>query len=78
LCHGANLTAPGVLSIESGIVQGSIAAVFTLKGEAVALAKTLLSTEEILNLRHGTVASLERVLMPRGTYLRVWKSGNKE
>ena len=78
LCHGANLTAPGVLSIESGIVQGSIAAVFTLKGEAVALAKTLLSTEEILNLKHGTVASLERVLMTRGTYPRVWKSGNKE
>ena len=78
LCHGANLTAPGVLSIESGIMQGSIAAVFTLKGEAVALAKTLLSTEEILNLKHGTVAALQRVLMPRGTYPKVWKSGNKE
>jgi len=78
LCHGANLTAPGVLSIESGIMQGSIAAVFTLKGEAVALAKTLLSTEEILNLKHGTVAALQRVLMPRGTYPKVWKSGHKE
>jgi len=78
LCHGANLTAPGVLSVESGIVKDSITAVFTLKGEAVALAKTLLSTEEILNLKHGTVASLERVLMTRGTYPRVWKSGNKE
>jgi H/ACA ribonucleoprotein complex subunit 4 len=77
LCHGANLTAPGVLSIESGIVQGSIAAVFTLKGEAVALAKALLSTEEISNLKHGTVAALQRVLMPRGTYPKVWKSGNK-
>jgi H/ACA ribonucleoprotein complex subunit 4 len=78
LCHGANLTAPGVLSIESGIVKGSMAAVFTLKGEAVALAKTLLSTEEVLNLKHGTVAALQRVLMPRGTYPKVWKSGNKE
>ena len=78
LCHGANLTAPGVLSIESGIVKDSITAILTLKGEAVALAKTLLSTEEILNLKHGTVASLERVLMTRGTYPRVWKSGNKE
>jgi H/ACA ribonucleoprotein complex subunit 4 len=78
LCHGANLTAPGVLSIESDIVKGSMAAVFTLKGEAVALAKTLLSTEEILTLKHGTVAALQRVLMPRGTYPKVWKSGNKE
>jgi H/ACA ribonucleoprotein complex subunit 4 len=78
LCHGANLTAPGVLSIESGIAKGSVTAIVTLKGEAVALAKTLLSTEEILNLRHGTVAALQRVVMPRGTYPKVWKSDKKE
>ena len=78
LCHGANLTAPGVLTIESNIVKDSLSAVFTLKGEAVALAKTLLSTEEVLNLKHGTVAALQRVLMPRGTYPKVWKSGNEE
>jgi H/ACA ribonucleoprotein complex subunit 4 len=78
LCHGANLTAPGVLSVETGIEKGSISAVFTLKGEAVALANAVLSTEEILNLKHGTVATLQRVVMPRGTYLKVWKSGNKE
>ena len=78
LCHGANLTAPGVLSVESGMVKGSVAAVFTLKGEAVALAEPLISTEEIPDLKHGTVASLQRVLMPRGTYPKVWKSGSKE
>jgi H/ACA ribonucleoprotein complex subunit 4 len=78
LCHGANLTAPGVLSIESGIAKGSVVAILTLKGEAVALAKTLLSTEEILNLKHGTVAELQRVVMLRGTYPKVWKSDNKK
>jgi H/ACA ribonucleoprotein complex subunit 4 len=77
LCHGANLTAPGVLSVETGIEKDTISAVFTLKGEAVALAKALLSTEEILNLKHGTVATLQRVVMPRGTYPKAWKSGNK-
>ena len=75
LCHGANLTAPGILSVETGIEKGSMLAVFTLKGEAVALAKALVSTEEILDLKHGTVATLQRVLMPRGTYPKVWKSG---
>jgi H/ACA ribonucleoprotein complex subunit 4 len=75
LCHGANLTAPGILSVETGIEKSSMLAVFTLKGEAVALAKALLSTEEILDLKHGTVATLQRVLMPRGTYPKVWKSG---
>jgi H/ACA ribonucleoprotein complex subunit 4 len=76
LCHGANLTAPGVLSVETDIEKGSMLAVLTLKGEAVALANALLSTEEILDLKHGTVATLQRVLMPRGTYPKVWKSGN--
>jgi H/ACA ribonucleoprotein complex subunit 4 len=77
LCHGANLTAPGVLSVEGGMVKGSVVAVFTLKGEAVALAEALISAEEVIDLKHGTVASLQRVLMPRGTYPKVWKSGSK-
>ncbi len=78
LCHGAKLTAPGVVAVESYIAKGSIVAILTLKGEAVALAKTLLTTEEILNLKHGTVAALQRVVMPRGTYPKVWKRDNKE
>lgn len=75
ICHGANLTAPGVLSIETDIQKGLLVAVFTLKGEAVALAKTLASTDEILNMDHGMVAQTKRVLMPRGTYPKCWKSG---
>ena len=75
VCHGASLTAPGVLSLETGISSGSMVAVFTLKGEAVALAKVAASTEEILNMEHGVVAETERVLMLRGTYPKCWKSG---
>jgi H/ACA ribonucleoprotein complex subunit 4 len=77
ICHGANLTAPGVLSLETGINNGLVLAVFTLKGEAVALAKAAASTEEVLNMEHGVVAKTERVLMPRGTYPKCWKSGEK-
>jgi H/ACA ribonucleoprotein complex subunit 4 len=50
-------------------------AIFTLKGEAVALGRAMMSAQEILDLKHGVVASLERVLMIRGTYPKVWKSG---
>jgi len=78
VCHGANLTAPGVLSVETGIEKDSVIAILTQKGEAVALAKTLATTEEISSLEHGTVASLQRVIMPRGTYPKVWKSGSAE
>jgi len=75
ICHGASLTAPGVLSLETGINSGSIVAVLTLKGEAVALAKATASTEEILSMEHGIVAKTERVLMPRGTYPKCWRGG---
>ncbi|MEM3640933.1 MAG: PUA domain-containing protein, partial [Candidatus Bathyarchaeia archaeon] len=50
ICHGANLTAPGVLSLETSIGAGSTVAIFTLKGEAVALAVAEASTEEILSM----------------------------
>jgi len=76
LCHGASLTAPGILAAETGITRGAMVALLTLKGEAVALAKSLLSTEEILDMEHGSVAVPRRVLMPRGTYPKAWKSGS--
>ena len=75
ICHGANLTAPGILSLETEIEKGSLVAILTLKGEAVALAKALVSTKEILDMEHGMVAETKRVLMPRGTYPKCWKSG---
>jgi H/ACA ribonucleoprotein complex subunit 4 len=78
LCHGANLTAPGILSVDGGMAKGSVTAILTLKGEAVALAEALISSEEMLKLDHGAVAVLRRVVMPRGTYPRVWRSGGKE
>ncbi|MEM3703604.1 MAG: PUA domain-containing protein, partial [Candidatus Bathyarchaeia archaeon] len=75
VCHGASLSAPGVLSLETGVNKSSLVAIFTLKGEAVALATAEASTEEILKMDHGVVARVKRVLMPRGTYPKCWKSG---
>jgi H/ACA ribonucleoprotein complex subunit 4 len=77
ICHGACLTAPGVLQLETDINKGSLVAIMSLKGEAVALARALASTDEILNMEHGTVAKAERVLMPRSTYPKCWKSGEE-
>jgi H/ACA ribonucleoprotein complex subunit 4 len=75
ICHGANLTAPGVLSIETDISEGSIVAIFTLKSEAVALAKAVCSSDDVMRMEHGIVAKTERVLMQRGTYPKAWRSG---
>ena len=78
LCYGAYLTAPGVLKIDSGIKKGTFLAIFTLKGEAIALAESLHSTENIMEMDHGSVATLRRVLMPRNIYPKVWKSGTSK
>jgi len=72
LCHGAHLAAPGVVSVETDIKPNDVIAVFTLKGEAVALAKALAPTETILAMDRGLVAETKRVLMPRGVYPKMW------
>jgi H/ACA ribonucleoprotein complex subunit 4 len=77
LCHGADLTAPGVLSLDNNIKPGSMVAVLTLKSEGVALSNALAGAQQILDMDHGVVAKTERVLMPRGTYPKLWKGGNK-
>lgn len=74
LCHGAHLTAPGVLSLESGIKIGDVVAVFTQKGEAVTIAEAAVSSENMLKMDHGFVAKTKRVLMPRGMYPKMWRS----
>jgi len=74
LCHGAHLAAPGVLSLETEIKPDDAVAVFTQKGEAVALSKALASTEDILKMDHGFVAKTKRVLMLRGIYPKMWRS----
>jgi H/ACA ribonucleoprotein complex subunit 4 len=76
LCHGANLTAPGVCQIDSGIEKSTIVTILTLKGEAIALGRAQASTQQILDMKHGVVSTLARVLMPRNIYPKVWKSGD--
>jgi len=74
ICHGASLTMPGILSLESDIKPNDIVGVFTLKGEAVAIARALVSTDEILSADHGFAAKTLRVLMPRGAYPKSWSA----
>lgn len=78
LCHGAHLSAPGVVSLEAGINKGSMVALLTLKGEAISLATATATTKEILQMSHGIVAINNRVLMPRGTYPKMWRTRQKK
>jgi H/ACA ribonucleoprotein complex subunit 4 len=73
LCHGANLAAPGVLSLDTDIKPQDEVAVFTQKGEVVTLSKALVGTQPIMKMDHGLVATTQRVLMPRGVYPKMWR-----
>jgi len=73
LCHGANLAVPGVVEIDSDIKKDDLLVVFSLKGEGVAIVKSLMSTEEVIQKDKGMCANLDRVLMNKGTYPAIWK-----
>jgi H/ACA ribonucleoprotein complex subunit 4 len=73
LCNGANLAIPGIAELDSDIKKGAIVGVFTLKGEVVAIVKSLMSTEEIVQKNKGICAEIERVFMKKGTYPSTWK-----
>jgi len=73
LCHGANLAIPGVVELDSDIKKDDIIGIFTLKGEVVAIGKSHMPTEEIIEKNNGVCAELERVLLKQGTYPSIWK-----
>lgn len=77
LCHGAKLAVPGILEVEESIVKDTVLAIFTQKGEAVAIAKAVMSAEEMIGLKEGFAADTKRVLMEPGTYPMMWKKSEK-
>ena len=78
ICHGAPLAAPGLLSLETDINKGDGVALFTLKGEAVAIARAEMTSYEMLASKTGIVAATERVIMEPGTYPMAWKLAERD
>ncbi len=72
LCHGASLTAPGVLKVSTGIQPNTIVAIISLKGELIAMGNSLLTTNQILQAEHGIVVKVDSVFMKPGTYPPWW------
>lgn len=77
ICHGAHLALPGILKVETGIKPGNIVAVLTQKGEAVALGRAMLATEKIIDQKKGIATKTLRVMMPPGTYPKMWHTKPK-
>lgn len=73
IAHGADLAVPGVAMLTTNVEPNKPIAIYTLKGELVALGKALKSADEISKMEKGIIAKTTRVLMPRGVYPKAWK-----
>ncbi|WNY27522.1 RNA-guided pseudouridylation complex pseudouridine synthase subunit Cbf5 [Methanolapillus ohkumae] len=74
LCSGAFLARAGVISYETSIQKGEMAAIFSQKGEIISLSVALMSPDEIKKSEKGFIARPKAVLMEKGTYPAFWKN----
>ena len=74
LCHGAQLAIPGILQISPNLKKGDIVGIYTQKGEAVALAESLMSEEEIHDATKGYAFETKRIIMAPNTYPKKWRT----
>lgn len=75
LCYGAKLMIPGLLRYEEGIEVGTPVVLMTTKGEAIAVAASLMTSSMMETCDHGSVAKISRVIMDRDLYPRRWGLG---
>lgn len=78
ICHGANLAASGVVSLNTGMTKDDLVVLKTLKGEAIAVGKCVDTSDRIAKAKSGIVAITNRVLMERDRYPSMWKKKPKD
>lgn len=74
LCHGAQVAIPGIVAIDKNIQKGNLVAIYSLKGEIVALGEANMNPEEIRENDKGIAFNIKRLIMKPDTYPRGWKS----
>lgn len=73
LCHGAQLAVPGVLMVPKDLRKTDLVAVYTMKGELVALAEAAMSVREMTEASKGIAFNMRRIIMKPNTYPRGWR-----
>ena len=74
MCHGAQLAIPGILKISSNLRKGDIVGIYSQKGEAVALAESMMSEEDIRDATKGYAFETKRIIMAPNTYPKKWRT----
>ena len=72
VAHGADLAAVGVAQVDDFIQKETVVAMFTAKGEAVAVGTAKMAAEEMAKAKEGVAVSTDRVYMLPGTYPKMW------
>ncbi|MEE8180550.1 MAG: RNA-guided pseudouridylation complex pseudouridine synthase subunit Cbf5, partial [Nitrosopumilaceae archaeon] len=63
MCHGAQLAVPGILEISYNLKKEDLVAIYSQKGEIVALAEALMSESEIQDSVKGYAFQTKRIIM---------------
>jgi H/ACA ribonucleoprotein complex subunit 4 len=74
MCHGAQLAIPGILKISPNLKKGDIVGIYTQKGEAVALAESTMSGDDICDAVKGYAFETKRLIMAPNTYPKKWRT----
>ncbi|MFB5622092.1 MAG: RNA-guided pseudouridylation complex pseudouridine synthase subunit Cbf5 [Candidatus Nitrosomaritimum yanchengensis] len=74
MCHGAQLAIPGILQISPHLKKGDVVAIYTQKGEVVALAESTMSENEIKDATKGYAFETKRIIMAPDNYPRKWRT----
>jgi H/ACA ribonucleoprotein complex subunit 4 len=73
ICHGAQLTLPGVTKFSKNIEKDTLVAILTMKGELVAFGRSTLTSRKIAELKNGICTKPIAVFMEKYTYPSSWK-----
>ena len=68
ISNGSPLYVGGVNRLEDNIKKGEWVAIFSLKGELVAIGKASMNSKDIYKKKKGLAIKVDRVLMKKGTY----------
>ncbi len=74
VCNGAPLAMPGISRADPTIEANDWVALYTVKGEIVAIGKAAVSYADMESMQKGIVVNIDRVIMKQGTYPRIWKA----
>lgn len=78
LCHGAQLAVPGIVAVARDLAPNQLVGLYTMKGEVIGLAESLMSIHDIQENDKGIAFRLKRIILKPNTYPRAWRVNNKD